>query len=309
MGSSFDDSDKQTALLQELADDGEHQGEVSGEAHYTVVAIVSFFLPLLSIGFLGFMVTGLYVGTKTCIAATGAESAVVHSILLASNFTVLVTVELLLAIAIKRGCCPRFRGRTPIWSYAFLRWQVFGSVMNELGGTVLGYIQGTALMAPWLRALGAEVGDGVFFNTIPPVETDCLIIADGATVLEAPQSLVPHALDHGMLQFAPIRIGQDASIGMSACVQLLACLEDGAVLEAQSLLFKSDTIAAHTNAQGIPAVQREGAGDAYSWTQPEVASTRCCGCCASIAAVCICFRQEEDDEEVEQSEPLIGKAS
>ena len=31
-------------------------------------------------------------------------------------------------------------------------------------------------MSTWLRLLGAEIGDGVYFDTVPPVETDRLEI-------------------------------------------------------------------------------------------------------------------------------------
>ena len=37
-------------------------------------------------------------------------------------------------------------------------------------------------MATWLRMLGAEVGDGVYFDTIPPVETDRLVIKVSGTL-------------------------------------------------------------------------------------------------------------------------------
>merc|ERR1712034_252052 len=95
-----------------------------------------------------------------------------------ASFVCAATVELLMAVATKRLLCPRFEGRSPMWSCKFIAWEVFTEVLAMLGATVLPYIQGTPLMPWWLWALGATVGRGVYFDTLPPTETDCLVIED-----------------------------------------------------------------------------------------------------------------------------------
>merc|ERR1711904_432752 len=94
-------------------------------------------------------------------------------------------------------------------------------LLMNMSTLFLSTIQGTAVITIWLRLLGARVGSGVYFDTMPPTETDCIELRDGAILLEAPQTLVPHTLDRGMLQFAPIRIGQNASVSMNSCIMLM----------------------------------------------------------------------------------------
>jgi len=180
---------------------------------------------------------------------------------------------------------------------------VFSTVIGILSDTILSNVQGTALMATWLRMLGAEVGDGVYFDTIPPVETDRLVIKDGATLLNAPQSLVPHALDRGMLQFAKITIEKNASISLNTCLNLHSHVGEGGTVGASSVLMKAERVPAHAYAEGNPSIV-SGEEAPSSFVPQEVADGCCgsyCGSCSKFAScLCcaMCCKGSDDDDSV-----------
>jgi len=88
----------------------------------------------------------------------------------------------------------------------------------------------------------------------PPTETDRLVLKDGATLLNAPQSLVPHTLDRGMLQFAKITMCENSSISLNTCLNLHSSVGEGSVVGASSVLMKAEMIPAHAYAEGNPSM-------------------------------------------------------
>lgn len=294
-----EDDDLQTSLLQQMvradaeASSKEHDDEWSiGEAHPCVVRMVSGITPLVSVILMGVLGSSVYFGTTRMIAALGVTNVVGQYLILMVNTVASMMIELTLAILIKRWLCPAFKGRCKRWSYGFLSWLLFQEVIQTLSETILSNIQGTALMAAWLRCLGATVGDGVYYDSQVPTETDQLFIGDGVTILEAPQSLVPHTLDRGFLQFAPIKMGDNSSLSLNACLNLQSKLENGAAVGALSLGMKGELVPARCFGEGIPLVltnkwpldfltkdQIEAVSTGTPWCSKQCCMRLCCCCC------------------------------
>jgi len=256
-----DDEELQTELLQQMVratqmlsdTDVPADGEWSlGESHPYIAKFVMSTTHMIP-GFLfAIILSSLYFGTGWIMTTLGADSLWAIGLILALNFILTILMALATALTFKKLLCPVFKGKCKLMSYGFLCWTAFGQIIAILSATVVGYIKGTALMALWLRGLGAKVGDGVYFDTGVPTETDCLEIGDGVTILEAPQSLVPHAMDRGMLQFAPIKIGHGASLGINTCLNLQCTIEDGAAVGPSSVGMKGETVLYRTYSVGNP---------------------------------------------------------
>merc|ERR1712194_40008 len=103
-----------------------------------------------------------------------------------------------------------------------------------MGGPV---IRGTVFMKYYLRLLGATVGDNVFFDASPPLETSALTIEDDA-VVEAGAMVLGHVVDHGVMQHGFIKIGRGSVVGSFVNVQPGANIGAGAVLGCLTLAMK-----------------------------------------------------------------------
>ena len=102
------------------------------------------------------------------------ESDLVHISILICSTVLTFAAQLLLAALIKRLCFPRFTGRTPLWSYRFLVLNGFQIALITLHDTTMIWVQGTPFMAVWLRLLGGQIGEDVYYDTAVPGEMDNL---------------------------------------------------------------------------------------------------------------------------------------
>ena len=73
-------------------------------------------------------------------------------------------------------------------------------------------------MRTYLRILGAQVGERVFWDTFPPVETRALNIGDDV-VVEDGAMLLGHVVDHGELQFGLIHVGKGSVVNANVNIQ------------------------------------------------------------------------------------------
>jgi len=153
---------------------------------------------------------------------------------------------------IKWSIYARFTGRSQLFSIQFIMWWLYGLLVQALGASSMTWIEGTEFMSLLLRVLGATVGNNVYFDTTPPIETDQLTIGNNVSILTSHQALVPHTLDRGMLQFSPITLGDDVTLGFNSCVMALATVEDGACVGPNSLISKGETVPRGAYAYGVP---------------------------------------------------------
>lgn len=112
-------------------------------------------------------------------------------------------------------------------------------------------------MRGYLRALGAKVGERVFWDTAPPIETRALDIEDDV-VVEDGAMLLGHVVDHAVLQFGPIHIGKGSVINTFVNVQPHTQIGSNVLVDSLSTVMKHDTLPDSTTWVGSPCVRRAG---------------------------------------------------
>lgn len=253
-----DDDEAQTTLLQSVSWGAESQ-KYQGGVRRTCVGIASSFITtitdmlvwssLITVLTLAINFTFKHFHLSGFVAKSAASVVVIFATLLLAMVAVVVA---------KRFFIPRFLGRYPLWSRAFMTWEAMTIVMGTLGGTILPYIQGTAFMSLWLRALGSKVGTNLYMDTSSPVETDCLEIGDNCVVMPTMQAMVPHTMDRGMIQWSPIKFGNSCSTGINSCIMLMADIGDEACVGPMSVVLKAEYVPKKTYSHGNPLVLATG---------------------------------------------------
>jgi len=138
----------------------------------------------------------------------------------------------------------------PLWSTFIWRLE-FVNALYEFLATLLalGAIQGTPLLPWYQRLLGAHIGGGVYLHTTGLLEWD---LGDRAA-LNDDCVLQTHLFEDRVLKASSLRIGADCSVGATSVVLYDSMMEDGARLDALSLVMKGETLPAGTAWAGIPA--------------------------------------------------------
>lgn len=144
--------------------------------------------------------------------------------------------------------------RTPVWSNYYLRHWIVTNAARTIPWDILA---GTALYGSVLRALGAKVGRRVHIHRGVNLQLggwDMLTIGDDVTLAcEANIGLIE--LHHGCMYFAPVAIGNGATVDIRACLSGNTSIERNGYLAALSWLPAGETIADGEMWDGVPAVR------------------------------------------------------
>lgn len=155
--------------------------------------------------------------------------------------------------------CKHYVGKFTVASYSIhgklvlLRGTLLAALQNVASGAFLDALMGTRWAGWYLSALGASVGQDVYVDTIPMVETDLLTLEDRVTLGRGAQ-LIAFTIENGCMDYLQVRIGADVTIGPSAYVMPGATLEPRCAVGALSVVMKGDTIVEGTYAEGAPLV-------------------------------------------------------
>ncbi len=159
-------------------------------------------------------------------------------------------ITLVLPFAAKWLLIGRFKaGRYPLWSWYYCRWWLARKMMAM---SPVGYLAGTPFMAPYLRLLGAKIGHGCHLGSSRLQLPDLLEIADGVSIGYG-AAVEPYAVQDGWLIMEPIRIGQNAYVGVNSVVMLGGNVGDNACVLEQSLVAQGQTIPANETWAGSPS--------------------------------------------------------
>lgn len=177
--------------------------------------------------------------------------AAYHPLLALPIAAVLVMpVTLLLPFAAKWLLIGRFRpGRYPLWGWYYCRWWLTRKLM---GMSPLGYLAGSPFLAPYLRLLGARIGQGCHLGSSRLQLPDLIEIGDGASIGYG-AAIEPYAVKDGWLYMEPIKIGKDAYVGINSVVMLGATVGDGARVLEQSLVAQAQVIPSNETWSGSPS--------------------------------------------------------
>jgi non-ribosomal peptide synthetase-like protein len=141
--------------------------------------------------------------------------------------------------------------RINVWSMAYLR---FWIVKTLLASSVLARLSvGTAFYGIYLRALGAKVGRGtVVFTRHAPVCTDMITIGSGSVVRKE-AFLNGYRARSGVIEIAPVTLGDNSFVGERTVLDIGTALGDGAQLGHSSSLQAGQAVPAGECWHGSPA--------------------------------------------------------
>jgi non-ribosomal peptide synthetase-like protein len=141
----------------------------------------------------------------------------------------------------------------PLWSHFVRRTElVTGLYENVTAPMLLSTLTGTPFAAPILRLFGVKIGRRVWIETSYITEFDLVSIGDDSEIGMF-ASLQTHLFEDRVMKMSHVRIGRGCTVGARSIVLYDSVMEDGASLDALSLLMKGETLSAGSRWRGIPA--------------------------------------------------------
>jgi non-ribosomal peptide synthetase-like protein len=148
-------------------------------------------------------------------------------------------------------------GQHPLWSCWCSRWDFLYVAWGRLARPILARLDGTLLLAWYLRATGMRIGKRVVlgpgFGQV--VDPDMIEIDDDATVHALFQA---HTFEDRMLKIDRVRIGRRATVGCGTVLFYGADVGEGASVAAQSVIMKHERLPPHGRYEGCPCSGQTG---------------------------------------------------
>jgi non-ribosomal peptide synthetase-like protein len=158
----------------------------------------------------------------------------------------------LLVLGLKWGLLGRVRaGVHPLWSCWCSRWDFLYVAWGFIAGGVLANLEGTLLLAVYLRRMGMRIGRRVVLDDgfAQVVDPDMLHIEDGATVSAMFQA---HTFEDRVLKIAPVRIGAHATLAHATVPLYGADVGEHTVVAPHSVVMKQERLLPHHHYAGAP---------------------------------------------------------
>jgi non-ribosomal peptide synthetase-like protein len=146
-------------------------------------------------------------------------------------------------------------GWYPLWGRTYLRFWFLGKV---LALSPLGLFAGSPMLPPYLRLLGAKVGERCQLITSLISVPNLVEIGDGASIGFGTR-VQSYVVRDGWLRLAPIRIGTDSFVGNNSVILPGAEIGDGASVGDQSLLHSDHRIPPNEHWAGSPIARLKAA--------------------------------------------------
>lgn len=140
-------------------------------------------------------------------------------------------------------------GSYPLWGWYYYRYWLVRQLIKSIP---IRFFAGSPVLSLFYRLMGAQVGRGVYFNSVDLTAFDLLSIGDGSTI-GRDSSVNGSWVDGGMLHLAPIKIGENCTIGNRSILAGNNIMEDGAALGDVSLLPEGMNIPQNELWSGSPA--------------------------------------------------------
>jgi len=149
----------------------------------------------------------------------------------------------------------------PLWSPFIWRLELANALYEFLATPLaLVALRGTPFLPWYLRLLGARIGRRVYLRTTGFLEFDLTAIGDGCALNED-CVLQTHLFEDRVLKASHVTIGAGCSVGAASVVLYDSEMEEGARLDALSLLLKGEVLPARSFWAGLPASWR---GEAHA---------------------------------------------
>ncbi|MCW2275522.1 amino acid adenylation domain-containing protein [Rhodoblastus acidophilus] len=158
-------------------------------------------------------------------------------------------------IAVKWLTMGRYEPVTkPMWSWWAMRTEAVAVLYWGLAGkALLEPLRGTPFL-PWvMRLFGAKIGKGCLFEMTDITEFDCVEVGDFCT-LNSLCALQTHLYEDRVMKVGRVKLGSGVTVGAGSTVLYDSHVGDFARLGPLTIVMKGESIPAHTEWEGSPAV-------------------------------------------------------
>jgi len=175
--------------------------------------------------------------------------------LVAAPLAVIAAMLALAAVvlAVKWALLGRVRpGQHPLWSCWCSRWDFMYMTWARLSYGFLARLEGTLLLAWYLRAMGMRIGKRVVLGPgfAQVVDPDMIRIDDDATVHALFQA---HTFEDRMLKMDRVRIRARATVGCGVVLFYGVDVGEDASVAAQSVIMKQERLLPRRRYEGCPS--------------------------------------------------------
>ncbi len=140
----------------------------------------------------------------------------------------------------------------PLWSPFIWRDEIINTCQEQLARVwMLDMALATPMMSAYLRAMGADVGRDVWFETLAVTEFDLVTLGDGAVVNRA-ACLMTHLIHDRLMRTGPSSIGAGATLGPESAVLPDTKLHPACSVGGRSIVLRGEELPAGTRWHGAP---------------------------------------------------------
>ena len=148
-------------------------------------------------------------------------------------------------------------GLYPLWGLTYMRMWL---VRRSMAFAPLGLLAGTPLFSPYLRLLGASVGQNCHIVSAKIALPSLIEIGSDVSIGYGVQ-VQPFEVRDGWLHLAPVHIGSGVFLGTNSVVQLGAWIGNNATIAEQTLVAQDQVIAHNEHWSGSPSKRQEAASE------------------------------------------------
>lgn len=142
----------------------------------------------------------------------------------------------------------------PMWSWWAMRTEAVAVLYGGLVGKAsLEFMRGTPFL-PWiLRIYGTKMGKGIWMDCTDVTEFDCIKVGDFCVIADH-GVLQTHLYEDRVMKVGRIELGKGVSVGTNTTVLYDTKIGDFARLNNLTVVMRGESIPAHTEWEGAPAV-------------------------------------------------------
>jgi len=172
-----------------------------------------------------------------------------------ASSTIIAAVMTMIVVGVKWATMGRYEPVTkPMWSWWAMRTEAVAVLYWGLAGKVmLEHLRCTPFL-PWvLRLLGAKFGKGCVLDMTDITEFDCIEVGDFCN-LNSLCALQTHLYEDRVMKVGRVKIGSGVTVGSGSTVLYDTHIGDFARLGPLTIVMKGESIPAHTEWTGAPAM-------------------------------------------------------
>ncbi|HUO54499.1 MAG TPA: Pls/PosA family non-ribosomal peptide synthetase [Rhodoblastus sp.] len=172
-----------------------------------------------------------------------------------ASSTIIAAVMTMIVVGVKWATMGRYEPVTkPMWSWWAMRTEAVAVLYWGLAGKVmLDHLRCTPFLPWFLRLFGAKFGRGCVLDMTDITEFDCVEVGDFCN-LNTLCALQTHLYEDRVMKVGRVKLGSGVTVGSGSTVLYDTFVGDYARLGPLTIVMKGESIPAHTEWSGAPAV-------------------------------------------------------